>query len=185
MTDALTLLEDDHRAVEALFTRYEGLGPRALKGRRDVVDRIVRELSVHAAIEEQVLYPVARHLSDEIEDMTLESLEEHHIVKWVLSELESLDPDHDRFDAKVTVLMENVRHHVEEEERDLFPALREQLDADDLEALGEALRDAKRSAPTHPHPKAADEPPANVVQGALAGLIDRLSDRAKSTLHVG
>lgn len=185
MTDALTLLHDDHETVEALFQRYEGLGPRAHKGRRDVVDRIIRELSVHAAVEEQVLYPVARKLSDESEDMTLESLEEHHVVKWMLSELEKMDPEHERFDAKVTVLIENVRHHVEEEERDLFVAIREQLDADDLEAIGEAIREAKRTAPTHPHPRAADEPPANVVQGAIAGLVDRLSDRAKAALHVG
>ena len=120
-----------------------------------IVDRIIEELSVHAAIEEQVFYPVARATVPDTEDIALESLEEHHIVKWLLSELDDLDPAHERFDAKVTVLMENVRHHVEEEESDFFPKVRSELGRTALADLGQALADAKKSAPTHPHPRAA------------------------------
>src|SRR5438045_1266176 len=119
--DAITLLKNDHKTVNALFRRYEKAGDQAHKEKRAVADRIIEELSIHAAIEEQLLYPVVRMTVPGTEDLTLESLEEHHIVKWVLSEISGMDPADERFDPKVTVLIENVRHHVEEEESDLFP----------------------------------------------------------------
>src|SRR3954447_1795103 len=114
--DAITMLKDDHKAVEQLFKRFEKAGDGALAEKRKLVDSIIESLSVHAAIEEQLFYPVARATVPKTDDIALESLEEHHIVKWVLSELEDLDAHDERFDAKVTVLIENVRHHVEEEE---------------------------------------------------------------------
>src|SRR6266702_2347246 len=118
--DAITLLKKDHRTVEDVFKKFEKLGPRAKKGKQDVVERIIKELSVHSAVEETVFYPAIRQLikDEKIEDLVLESLEEHHIVKWTLSELAGMSPDHERFDAKVKVLMESVRHHVEEEEQE-------------------------------------------------------------------
>src|SRR5690349_2792933 len=97
--DAITLLKNDHKTVEALFKRFEKAGDRAHAQKRKIVDQIIEELSVHAAIEEQVFYPVARGAVPETEDIALESLEEHHVVKWVLSELEDMDPKHERFDA--------------------------------------------------------------------------------------
>ena len=161
--DAITLLKDDHRTVEQLFKRFEQAGDRAHVQKRQIVDRIIEELSVHAAIEEQVFYPVARATVPDTEDIALESLEEHHVVKWLLSELVDMDPAHERFDAKVTVLIENVRHHVEEEESEFFPKVRKQLGRNELADLGEALADAKKSAPTRPHPRMPDAGPANVV----------------------
>src|SRR6478672_4617143 len=125
--DAITLLRNDHRTVEQLFKRFEKAGDGALVAKREIVDRIIEELSVHAAIEEQLFYPAARATVPGVEDIALESLEEHHIVKWVLSELDGLAPADERFDAKVTVLIENVRHHVEEEESDFFPKVRREL----------------------------------------------------------
>jgi hemerythrin superfamily protein len=174
--DAITLLRNDHKTVEQLFKRFEKAGDRAHVEKRQIVDRIIEELSVHAAIEELVFYPVARATVPDTEDIALESLEEHHIVKWLLSELEDLDPAHERFDAKVTVLMENVRHHVEEEESDFFPKVRRELGRTALADLGQALADAKKSAPTHPHPRASDAPPVNAVVGAIAGVVDRVGD---------
>ena len=112
MTDAITQLKDDHEKVEKLFKKYEDTTDRAIKTRRKLVDQIIEELSTHAAIEEQVFYPISRVLSDEAHDQTLEGLEEHHLVKITLAELETLDPTDERFHPKVTVLMENVRHHV-------------------------------------------------------------------------
>ena len=111
--DAISMLKDDHKTVERLFKRFEKAGDRAHVEKREIVDRIIEELSVHAAIEEQLFYPVARATVPGTEDIALESLEEHHIVKWVLSELETMTPEDERFDAKVTVLIENVRHHVQ------------------------------------------------------------------------
>src|SRR5262245_46431683 len=154
--DALSLLRADHKTVEQLFKRYEQAGDRAFTEKRQIVDRIIEELSVHAAIEEQVFYPVARQMVPATEDVALESLEEHHSVKWVLAELESLDPQDERFDAKVTVLIENVRHHIKEEQDDFFPKVRAQLSRAAMNDLGNALAEAKRTAPTRPHPRLPD-----------------------------
>src|SRR5438105_13742733 len=114
--DAVTLLRNDHKTVEGLFKKFEKAGPNAHKTKRDLVERIVEELSTHAAIEEQVLYPAARRAVPAAEDDVLEALEEHHVVKWTLSELDGMDVDDERFTPKVTVLVESVRHHVQEEE---------------------------------------------------------------------
>ena len=174
--DAITFLKDDHRTVEQLFKRFEQAGDRAHVQKRQIVDRIIEELAVHAAIEEQVFYPVARATVPNTEDIALESLEEHHVVKWLLSELVDMDPAHERFDAKVTVLIENVRHHVEEEESDFFPQVRKQLGRNELADLGETLAEAKASAPTRPHPRMPDAGPANLVVGTIAGVVDRVRD---------
>jgi len=183
--DAITLLRDDHKTVERLFKRFEKAGDSAHVEKRQIVDQIIEELSIHAVVEEQVFYPVARAAVPDTEDIALESLEEHHIVKWVLSELTDLDPTNERFDAKVTVLIENVRHHVEEEEQEFFPTVRNQLGRKALSDLGEALADAKKSAPTHPHPRSPDEPPGNVVVGAIAGVVDRVGDNISGLAQGG
>jgi hemerythrin-like domain-containing protein len=174
--DAITLLKADHRTVEGLFRRFEKAGPHAVVAKRSIVDRIIEELSIHAAIEEQVFYPSIRATVPGTEDMTLESLEEHHIAKWLLSELDGMDPHDERYDAKVTVLIENVRHHVEEEESDLFPLVRAELGRNALGDIGDALAAAKQVAPTHPHPRMPDEPPGNVVLGATVAVADRIAD---------
>jgi hemerythrin superfamily protein len=177
--DAITILRDDHRAVDDLFKKFEALGERAKKSKRAIVDKIVRELSIHAAIEEQLLYPVVRERLPDKDEMALEALEEHLLVKIELSALQRMSPDHERYDAKVTVLAEVVRHHVKEEEKEMFPALRQVLSRTELRDLGEALQVAKKSAPTRPHPLSPDEPPGNVVVGAAAALVDRALDTGK------
>ena len=174
--DAITLLKDDHKTVEKLFKRFEKAGDKAYKTKRAIVDSIIEALSVHAAIEEQLFYPVTRATVPDTEDIALESLEEHHIVKWVLNELSSMGAEEERFDAKVTVLMETVRHHVEEEEEEYFPKVRAELSRKGLNELGDALMAAKGTAPTHPHPTASDVPPGNLVAGVAADIADRVSD---------
>ena len=172
--DALTLLKADHEAVETKFARFEALGPRALKSKAAVVAYVIEALSVHAAIEEQVLYPALRdRLADE-EGQVLEALEEHHVVKWTMSELDGMSPDHERFDAKFTVLIENVRHHVKEEESELFPQVRQAFTRTELADLGDALMQAKTTAPTKPHPRSPDEPPMNEVAAAATNPFDTL-----------
>lgn len=183
--DAITLLKADHKTVEKLFRQYEKLGDGASKGKAGVVDKIIEELSIHAAIEEQVFYPATRSKVSDASDDVLEALEEHHIVKWVLSELERMQPSDERFNAKVTVLMESVRHHVEEEEGDLFPKVRTALGRKALGEIGQQLEAAKKSAPTRPHPRSPDTPPGNVVAGTVAGAVDKVvkvgKDAAKRT----
>lgn len=181
MPDAIVLLKDDHKAVEKLFKQFEKLvkDEAAPSRKRAVVDSIIAELARHAAIEEQHFYPAVRERCEEIEDVVLEGLEEHHIVKWTLSELEDLPADHERFDAKVSVLMESVRHHVEEEETEMFPLVREAMGRKALRELGDVLVAAKPVAPTTPHPKAPDEPPGNLVTGPAAKVVDLTGDAVK------
>jgi hemerythrin superfamily protein len=174
--DAITLLKQDHKNVESLFRRFEQAGDRAHKTKRRLVDQMIEELSVHSSIEETVFYPATRDARRETEDEVLESLEEHHLVKIVLSELEGMDPKDERFDAKVTVMMENVRHHIGEEEHDLFPQVRSALGRKELQELGERLEEAKRTAPTRPHPRSPDEPPGNQVVTPVAALLDSAKD---------
>src|SRR5438067_13903268 len=114
--DAVTLLRNDDKTVEGLFKKFEKTGPNAHKTKQDLVEKIIEELSVHAAVEEQVLYQAARQAVPDAADQVLEALEEHHVVKWTPSELAGMDPADERYAAKVTVLIEAVRHHVEEEE---------------------------------------------------------------------
>src|SRR5579871_2036765 len=123
--DAVTMLRNDHRAVEKLFKAFEKAKDSGTKSQ--AVSQMIPELSVHTVIEEEVFYPAIRREVEGADDMVLESLEEHHILKWVLAELEGMPTEDERFEAKVTVLIENVRHHVEEEEQDMFPQVREAL----------------------------------------------------------
>lgn len=181
--DAVTLLRNDHKTVEGLFKKFEKAGPNANKTKHDLTEKIIEELSIHAAIEEQILYPAARAAMPDATDEVLEALEEHHIVKWVLSELDGMEPTDERFKAKLTVLIENVRHHVQEEEGELFPELRKAMKRKELEELARALEEAKTAAPTHPHPRVPDTPPANVIAGVAAGVVDRAEDTGRKTVR--
>ena len=149
--------------------------------------KIIRELAIHAAVEEMLFYPAVRTAAlkanvrtlKEAADTVLESLEEHHVVKWTLSELEKMKPEDERYDAKVQVLMESVRHHVEEEQEELFPKARRLLGDDLLFELGDRIEKAKKIAPTRPHPRAPDEPPGNLVAGTMAAVMDRAKDMVR------
>jgi hemerythrin superfamily protein len=173
--DAITLLKQDHKTVEKLFKQFEKATQPAEQ--RKLARQVVKELSVHAAIEEMVFYPAVRERVPKVEDTVLESLEEHHVVKWVLSELEDMKPDHERFKAKMTVLIENVRHHVEEEETELFPEVRTVIKRKELGELGDALEKAKKTAPTRPHPRSPDTPPGNLVAAPTAAVVDKVKEK--------
>jgi hemerythrin superfamily protein len=180
--DAIDVLVADHHSIEDLFERFEKAGDRAVKARGEVVGRIIRELSVHAAIEEQLLYPRVRAAGDDFKHDVLEALEEHHVVKELLAELEKMPPEHERFEAKTSVLIETVRHHIQEEESDLFPRVRKAFSPQELVDMGEGLVGLRMMAPTHPHPHAPDEPPANLANLGVAG-IDRARDTVGSAIE--
>ncbi len=181
--NALALLKADHQNVEALFQRFEGFSPRARNGRMKVVQQVIKELSIHAAIEEQVFYPAVREALGPKGSVVLESLEEHHVVKWLLSELDGMSPEAERYCAKMKVLMETVRQHVKEEERGLFPKVRQAMDRAMLDDLGKSLTRARKIAPTHPHPRASDTPPGNVVVGVGAAVVDRVRDAGRAVVE--
>ena len=169
---ALQILQDDHRTANDLFARFEKLGPRAKKGREAIVTKVVQELSVHAGIEEMVFYPAVRERLGMSDDMVLEALEEHHVVKILLAELDAMSAADERYGAKMTVLIEIVRHHVAEEEGDMFPKVRKAMTRTDLEDLGAALDAARLGAPTRPHPRSPDTPPGNFIAAAVTMPLD-------------
>jgi hemerythrin superfamily protein len=177
--DAIAVLKQDHRAVETLFKRFEKAGASAHRTKKQLVASMIEALSRHAEIEELVFYPAVRRELPRLESNVLEALEEHHLAKIALKELEDLDPKTERFDAKVTVMIEVVRHHVREEERELFPKVRDRINRRELMELGEALRDAKSKVPTRPHPSAPDEPPANALVGGAVAVIDQARTAGK------
>lgn len=149
--DALTLLTADHNRVRGLFARFhsaEESGDTETMAR--LVQQIDRELEVHTDIEETVFYPWAHDLSEEIGEIIDEGIEEHHVAKVLQQEIRDLPPDDDAWAAKVTVLIENVEHHAEEEEQEMFPKIRSASDTDTLRNLAERLeaRKAELGAPT-------------------------------------
>ncbi|MFE2323816.1 hemerythrin domain-containing protein [Streptomyces sp. NPDC059385] len=148
--DAIVLLRDDHKTVEKLFKRFEKTGDDDGIERRTIVDEVIEELTVHAWVEERIFYPAAREAAPETTDHILESIEEHHAVVWMLSELKNMDPADERFKAKMSVLMENVRHHVEEEEQEWFPQVRKAMGRKRLTELGDQLEAEKNKAPRDP-----------------------------------
>jgi hemerythrin superfamily protein len=184
--DAIQVVKRDHRAVEQLFQQFER-AERAEKPAelKRVVQKLVRELSIHAAVEEQILYPALRRIDAAIEDEVLEALEEHHLVKLTLLELDEMSPEDERYRAKVSVLIESVRHHVKEEEKDLLPRLAKAFAPGDRRELGTLLEEAKKGAPTHPHPGAPDTPPGNLLAGALSALLDRGRDALREAADRG
>jgi hemerythrin superfamily protein len=137
--DAITLLKDDHRAVEKLFKEFESAKG---EGRKEKLARqICLELTIHTIIEEEIFYPACRNKVDE--DLLKEAFVEHDAAKLLIAEIEAgNDQSDDFFDAKVQVLSEQIEHHVQEEEKDLFPEARK---ADiDMKALGEQLAERKK-----------------------------------------
>ena len=174
--DGIALLKADHRSVEKLFTEFERAGDRAYAAKAKIVSEIIKELSVHAEIEELVFYPAAAKAPTQTKSMVLESLEEHLSAKRLLADLEKMEPAEERFDAKVTVLIEQVRHHVREEEDDLFPQVADGLSESRLNELGRELEKAKAVVPTRPHPSAPDTPPGKATAGLVSGVVDRAKD---------
>jgi hemerythrin superfamily protein len=135
--DAVALIKADHRKVEQLFRELEEAGDRAYKTKQQLVEQIIKELEVHATIEEETYYPaVEAKARKDGKELIAEAIEEHHVVRVLLGELATMSATDEAFDAKVTVLMENVRHHVEEEEKELLPQSEEILGEQELTRLG-------------------------------------------------
>jgi hemerythrin superfamily protein len=146
--DALTLLKTDHDKVRALFAQAEKLSDRATTSRRALFDEIDEELTLHTKIEEKIFYPAFRERArrGEERDEVMEAFEEHAVAKRLIKELEKLEPTDERYKAKLTVLIESVEHHAEEEERTMFPMARKLFDETELEELGEEIVAAKEKA---------------------------------------
>jgi len=149
-TDAIVLLKADHKEVRQLFREFEKAGAGATARKGQLVNKILEALTVHTYVENEVMYPLVRSRVPDLEDDILESYEEHHVADVLCSELAAMSPSNERFDAKVTVLIESVRHHMDEEEQDWFPAVRDQLGRKELAEMGEKLLAARKKAPRSP-----------------------------------
>ncbi len=149
-TDALVLLKDDHTELKRLFREFKEAGPNATATKGRLVDKMLELLTVHTYLENECLYPQMRELVPEINDDILESYEEHHVADVLCSELATMSPDHERFDAKTSVLIESVLHHIEEEETGWFPKVRDALGRKELGDIGEDMIAMRAKAPTSP-----------------------------------
>ncbi len=149
-TDAIVLLKKDHQEIRRAFTAFEKAGEKAYVEKGRLVDRIIELLTVHTYLENEVMYPRVRALLPDLEDDVLESYEEHHVADVLVMELVGMKPDHERFVAKTTVLIENVRHHMDEEEDEWFPQVREGLGRKTLQEIGAEMEQARSKAPRRP-----------------------------------
>lgn len=149
--NAVKMLKHEHREVEKLFEKFEAA--KATERRQKVFEEIADALAVHAAIEERHFYPGVK--KRQTEDVLLESVEEHLEIKRVIADLLQMDPRDDTFDAKVKVLQEDVQHHVEEEEGELFPKVEKLIDEEELEAIGAAMEETEKELKSEGNPRLA------------------------------
>ena len=180
--NAISLLTQDHRNVEQLFDRFEEAATPEEK--RSVTDKVIEQLSVHAELEEQFFYPAVSAKMEE-QGEVLEAVEEHHLAKLALWELERLPASASNFDAKFTVMKENILHHVGEEEGDdgLFQQARKVLKANELDELGERMEKARGTVPHRPHPLAPPTPPLNRLLGIPVSILDRAVNTGKGVVR--
>lgn len=149
-SDAIVLLKQDHKEIRRLFREFQQAGEDATARKGHLVDQIIELLTVHTYVENEVMYPRVRELLPDLEDDVLESYEEHHVADLLVVELAGMKPSAERFDAKTTVLIENVTHHIEEEEQEWFPKVREGLGRKALQEIGADMIQARKKAPKRP-----------------------------------
>lgn len=171
---AIDLLTQDHRDVDELFRRFQ------IADRDDTKDElarsIVHDLSVHAAIEEQFFYPIVRIQLDDGAKLADRSIGEHAEVKDLLTTIEDSEAGSSDRDNAVAKVIESVRHHVEEEERSIFPSLRFEANDERMDQLGNLMEQAKKVVPTHPHPLVPGNATSQLVAGPWAAIIDKARD---------
>jgi hemerythrin-like domain-containing protein len=143
--EALALLKKDHDSIKKQLKALEETTPRAVKTRQELFGRLTFTPTVHEQMEETILYPALKQHA-EAKDIVLEAYEEHDVVDKVLSDLEATPTDDDSWHAKLKVMSENLHHHIEEEEREMFEQARQVFDGDVLESLGEQMQDIKKQA---------------------------------------
>jgi hemerythrin-like domain-containing protein len=154
-TDAIVLLKNDHKEVKVLFRQFEKLGEGSVARKGQLVARIIELLTTHTYLENTVMYPEVRKLLPDLEDDVLESYEEHHVADVLCFELYEMKPGDEHFTAKATVLIENIEHHIGEEEGDWFPKVRAGLSRSQLQDMGARMLALKAKAPKKPtDPKA-------------------------------
>ena len=136
--DAMSLLKEDHRNVKKMLAELESTTERGVKTREDLFTKVKQELVVHEAIEEEIFYPALKE-HPKTKEIALEGYEEHHVVDTVMAEIEGVAYDDEKWRAKFTVMKENLEHHIEEEEGEMFKQAKQVFDGDELAQLGESM----------------------------------------------
>ncbi|GGK91850.1 hemerythrin [Streptomyces flaveus] len=173
--NVITELTTDHREVEEIFGRIEALPPGD-KNRKVYADQATMELVRHSVAEEEYLYPAVRQYLPNGDTVADKEIDDHSKAEQIMKDLESCEAGDAEFDRLIGMLMSEVRSHIADEEENLFPMLRTTASAGALDELGDKVRQAKKLAPTRPHPSAPDKPPANKLLAPGAGLVDRVRD---------
>jgi hemerythrin superfamily protein len=180
--DVIEILEHDHREVEEMFAELESLRgastEEAKERRKAVTEQVTIELVRHSVAEEVLVYP---KVEDKVSEEEVEhAREEHAQAEATLARLEKLDADDPAFDDELATLMAEIRHHIEDEEGEMFAHMRQVIDADELRKLGTRVEAFKKVAPTRPHPNVPNTPLARTAAGPAASLFDRMRDLATS-----
>jgi hemerythrin superfamily protein len=136
--DAMSLLKEDHRKVKKMLAELESTTERGVKTREELFTKVKQELVVHEAIEEEIFYPALKE-HPKTKEITLEAYEEHHVVNTVMAEIEGVAYDDEKWGAKFKVMKENLEHHIEEEEGEMFKQAKQVFDEDELARLGESM----------------------------------------------
>jgi hemerythrin superfamily protein len=178
--DVIEILEHDHREVEEMFSELESLRgaatDEAMARRKAVTEQVTIELVRHSVAEEVLVYP---KVEDKVSAEEAEhARQEHAEAEETLHRLEKLDADDPAFDDELARLMGEIRHHIAEEEDQMFAHMRQVIDGDELRKLGARVEAFKKAAPTRPHPNVPNEPLARLGAGPAASLFDRMRDLA-------
>jgi hemerythrin-like domain-containing protein len=185
MTDVISILKEDHREVERMAAEFDSAG--SVEEKKKVARQIIRELAVHAAVEEVLVYPALRiKVKDGGDRYAERSIEEHDQVKLLLSGAEeSMQkfPDEDRFAPEIRSAITTTRKHIEEEEREVFPLLEQNMNRERLEQMGRLAEKIKPLLPTHPHPLVPGTATAQLLAGPLASLADHVRDFFAKVKH--
>jgi Hemerythrin HHE cation binding domain len=136
--DAMSLLKEDHEKVKKILGELESTTERGVKTREELFTKVKQELVVHEAIEEEIFYPALKE-HPKTKEIALEGYEEHHVVDTVMAEIEGVAYDDEKWGAKFKVMKENLEHHIEEEEGEMFKQARQVFDEDELAQLGESM----------------------------------------------
>ena len=176
--DGVQVLINDHRTVEDLFQQYEKADDPGEQTR--IVHQVIHELAIHGEIEELLFYPRVRTSVSDGNDLADEAIHEHVEIKQTLNELDKMSATDAGFHERMRELMAEVRHHVEEEETEMFPKIREAMPAEQLNKLGTSLQGAKKLVPTRPHPSAPTGPIGKLAASPPVALIDRVRDAVRA-----
>ena len=178
--DVIEVLEHDHREVEEMFAELETLRGASTdeqrQRRKDLTEQVTIELVRHSVAEEVIVYP--RVTGKVGEEEVEHARKEHAQAEETLQRLEKLDADDPNFDDELSTLMGEIRHHIEDEEDEMFAHMRKSMDPDELRGLGQQVEAFKKVAPTRPHPNVPNEALPRLAAGPAASLIDRMRDLA-------